>query len=198
MRRFRFLLPALLLTLSLAACGGGSGGGDEEDPDSSAGDTVFCPELSSMAPLGIGPVDCAQSFVVGTTGIFQRVEMTIDDAEGAGTGSVLRFELRTVTGGAIDEDPGGLLGAVNRQRTGLPSTPGLVSVSFESQMIEVTSGQALAIVLLEPTNGDTVARVYGVTPGIFAGGTGYRRSGGGSFAPTSTDFCIITYVAPAP
>ena len=132
--------------------------------------------------MGLG-----QSFTAGLSGSLTSVELYLVDVAPSGSDPGLTVELKSASS---DLPTGSVLATATIPGSDVPSSPGLVTVTFSSPAT-LTAGQQYAI-LVTTTEGSSNYKWCGDYPASYSDGSGLDDQGG--WRVLSQDFSLRTYV----
>ena len=133
-------------------------------------------------------VGLGQSFTAGLSGSLTSVELYLVDVAPVGSEPGLTVELKSASS---DLPTGSVLATATIPDSDVPSSPGLVTVTFSSPAT-LTAGQQYAI-LVTTTEGSGNYRWCGDVPASYSGGSGLYDDSWIVSSP-SQDFSLRTYV----
>ena len=132
-------------------------------------------------------VGLGQSFTAGLSGSLTSVELYLVDVAPVGSEPGLTVELKSASS---DLPTGSVLATATIPDSDVPSSPGLVTVTFSSPAT-LTAGQQYAI-LVTTTEGSSNYKWCGNYPASYSDGSGLDDQGG--WRVLSQDFSLRTYV----
>lgn len=157
---------------------------------------------------GGGPIDRAQTFTVGLTGLLTQVNL-LDFGVFSGVTLPLLFDIRTTSGGVPTESNSGanILASLSIGPGGIPSAPasgaaptGTLAIDLSSLGLFVTLGDVLGIALRTEDTTEGAYRWGREAVNGYAGGADFIRLSG-TWGPNSTspgDQSFQTFVDPNP